>query len=286
MVYAEGEEIMRSRPFATILKDFPLLPYYCDLCWEKYQEASDLYPNKRLLRCKSCKNSYYCNKDCQKEAWNSFHKKECKYLGKSTDYWSKSIENRFVLRVLSRVRNGGDTAKETLPDGRIVQFHDLQSNIPEVKADKELYTVFKKVQKVLTEMMKEKCPSEEDLMELYGKIVVNCHQPYIDDKASYLGIFLNGSKVDHSCEPNAFWELDEKNTMVFKTTKEINGGFDAIRISYLTGSNLRLSKKERHVMLRQRFLFECTCNKCLNDNGDQETSKPECMDMPAIGVAS
>ena len=86
------------------LKDFPLLPYYCDLCWEKYQESSsDLYPNKRLLRCKSCKNSYYCNKDCQKEAWNSFHKKECKYLGKSTDYWSKSIENRFVLRVLSRV---------------------------------------------------------------------------------------------------------------------------------------------------------------------------------------
>ena len=60
-----------------------------------------------------------------------------------------------------------------------MQFHDLQSNIPEVKADKELYTVFKKVQKVLTEMMKEKCPSEEDLMELYGKIVVNCHQPYI-----------------------------------------------------------------------------------------------------------
>ena len=57
-----------------------------------------------------------------------------------------------------------------------MQFHDLQSNIPEVKADKELYTVFKKVQKVLTEMMKEKCPSEEDLMELYGKIVVNCHQ--------------------------------------------------------------------------------------------------------------
>ena len=86
-----------------LVKDFPLLPYYCDLCWEKYQEASDLYPNKRLLRCKSCKNSYYCNKDCQKEAWNSFHKKECKYLGKSTDYWSKSIENRFVLRVLSRV---------------------------------------------------------------------------------------------------------------------------------------------------------------------------------------
>ena len=92
--------------------------------------------------------------------------------------------------------------------------------------------------------------------------------------------------MDHSCEPNAFWELDEKNTMVFKTTKEINGGFDAIRISYLTGSNLRLSKKERNVMLRQRFLFECTCNKCLNDNGDQEKSKPECMDMPAIGVAS
>ena len=92
--------------------------------------------------------------------------------------------------------------------------------------------------------------------------------------------------MDHSCEPNAFWELDEKNTMVFKTTKEINGEFDAIRISYLTGSNLRLSKKERNVMLRQRFLFECTCNKCLNDNGDQEKSKPECMDMPAIGVAS
>ena len=72
-----------------------------------------------------------------------------------------------------------------------MQFHDLQSNIPEVKADKELYTVFKKVQKVLTEMMKEKCPSEEDLMELYGKIVVNCHQPYIDDKgAKYLFVFL------------------------------------------------------------------------------------------------
>ena len=116
---------------------------------------------------------------------------------------------------------------------------------------------------------------------------MNCHQPYIDDQASYLGIFLNGSKVDHSCEPNAFWELEEKNTMVFKTTKEIKGGFDDIRISYLAGSQLRLSKKERNVLLRQRFLFECECPKCLN-NVDQieKSKKTECVDRPEIGVVS
>ena len=102
--------------------------------------------------------------------WNYFEKCRQKLF---------SAPQNIKRLVKPQVRNGGDTAKETLPDGRIVQFHDLQSNIPEVKADKELYTVFKKVQKVLTEMMKEKCPSEEDLMELYGKIVVNCHQPYI-----------------------------------------------------------------------------------------------------------
>ena len=259
MKYTDGSEIMRSKPFATILMEYNSLPFYCDWCWNNCEQG----PKKRRFRCKECKIYYYCNEKCQKEAWFAYHKKECKYLRKSpSEEWISSVENRLVLRVLARIRNGGEEAFEELPDGRLVYFRDLQTNTEEVIANEELYTVFNRILRNLRDMMKSKCPSEQELLEIYGRIVTNSHQPYINPQASYLGIFLCGSKVDHSCEPNAIWELDG-NMQVFKTITDVES-FEDIRISYLTNMNLDLPQDQRQILLRERFLFDCTCFKCAN----------------------
>ena len=71
MVYNRGEEIFRCQPYAFIIL-FSLRKYLCDFCL-KYCED----PNN-LKKCSSCKMVYYCSKNCQGNAWLSYHSQECK----------------------------------------------------------------------------------------------------------------------------------------------------------------------------------------------------------------
>jgi hypothetical protein len=46
-------------------------------CAQCYKRGSDTGPN-RLLMCTQCKDTYYCDKDCQRKHWKTAHKAVCK----------------------------------------------------------------------------------------------------------------------------------------------------------------------------------------------------------------
>ena len=76
MAYKRGEEVFRDpKPFIYFVD-----PKYCKVVCDWCLKMCD---NEGILKaCTRCKWVYYCDQTCQKEAWNSHHKSECKYLQK------------------------------------------------------------------------------------------------------------------------------------------------------------------------------------------------------------
>ena len=74
MAYKRGQEVLRdSKPFSYVVFQ-KYRKIVCDCCLKKYK-------NEGILKaCAKCKWVYYCDQTCQKDAWKSHHKVECKYL--------------------------------------------------------------------------------------------------------------------------------------------------------------------------------------------------------------
>ncbi|KAK3942304.1 hypothetical protein QBC46DRAFT_380520 [Diplogelasinospora grovesii] len=54
----------------------------CDSCGKPADETNEKSGNGKvgLLKCTGCGGVRYCNKDCQVEAWNNWHKGDCKVI--------------------------------------------------------------------------------------------------------------------------------------------------------------------------------------------------------------
>ena len=64
MTYQRGQEIMRCKPFTYTVCDNNVSSV-CDNCLEE-----NFYT---LQKCTRCHVVYYCNKNCQKIAWENHH---------------------------------------------------------------------------------------------------------------------------------------------------------------------------------------------------------------------
>ena len=95
MAYERGQEVFRSQPFAYVIDTF-YLQEVCDFCIKYKKEENE---NFSLKRCTACKVVYYCSSKCQKKAWKSHHKLECRYfnnipiaINSSSRYFTHSVE--------------------------------------------------------------------------------------------------------------------------------------------------------------------------------------------------
>ncbi|GFQ98685.1 SET and MYND domain-containing protein 5 [Trichonephila clavata] len=93
------------------------------------------------------------------------------------------------------------------------------------------------------------------------------------------GLFLNNegsglyplqSSCNHSCVPNAEATFPYNNfTLVMEAIKEIQPGEEII-VCYLDECNRKRSRHSRIKLLRENYLFSCTCPKCESQIGDED----------------
>lgn len=100
----------------------------------------------------------------------------------------------------------------------------------------------------------------------------------------YVGTFLNNEGsglyrlercINHSCVPNAeitFPQGDFTLTLVTKTT--ISPG-EEICISYIDDCQLERSRHSRNKHLREYYLFECQCEKCIQQADDPDITSDD-----------
>ncbi|NBO71611.1 SET domain-containing protein-lysine N-methyltransferase [bacterium] len=79
----------------------------------------------------------------------------------------------------------------------------------------------------------------------------NCPQPS--------AMLSEGTLLNHSCDNNVDFYVDNNGYFIFKTNRDVNEG-DELCDSYLYNNT---SKKKRKSDLLYQYGFECQCNKCL-----------------------
>ncbi|XP_051506154.1 histone-lysine N-trimethyltransferase SMYD5 [Myxocyprinus asiaticus] len=90
------------------------------------------------------------------------------------------------------------------------------------------------------------------------------------------GLFLLQSSCNHSCVPNAEASFPDNNNLLhLSALSDISPG-EEICISYLDCCQRDRSRHSRHKILRENYLFICSCQKCMSQMNDADmTSEDE-----------
>ncbi|TNM98962.1 histone-lysine N-trimethyltransferase SMYD5 [Takifugu flavidus] len=89
------------------------------------------------------------------------------------------------------------------------------------------------------------------------------------------GLFLLQSSCNHSCIPNAEVSFPNNNFLLqLSTLSDISPG-EEICISYLDCCQRERSRHSRHKILRENYLFVCSCIKCVSQTDELDVTSEE-----------
>ena len=135
--FQRGEEVLRSKPFSYIV-DFDVRNQICDFCLKESK------PPIKFKNCSGCKCVYYCNSECQRNSWNSHHKRECVYLKNAPPIVLKSEALFLLVRIILKLqKGGGDKEFVELPNQNKRYFSDLVSHKEDIQNHAENIKIFK-----------------------------------------------------------------------------------------------------------------------------------------------
>ncbi|GAB6023404.1 hypothetical protein CHUAL_008193 [Chamberlinius hualienensis] len=258
----KGDLIASSKPFAYVLKS-ELNGYRCDYC---------LLRRHDLKKCTGCNFVHFCDKPCQKSAWAD-HKLECSSL--------KNVYPRIppphvmlIARIIRKIKRRGKEISEQV--GNISRkFEDLKSHSEEIRGDRNRLEAFIAASFVLSKFLDEsELPSQKDLLEIFGKVVIN--SVCIMDECNEIGagLYLGPSVFDHSCNPNVAF-LFSGSTLLVRSLQdfpkfEINQMF----VNYV---DLAAVTETRRSQLKEQYYFTCQCDKCADKHSDDLMLSVRCI---------
>ncbi|XP_075868140.1 protein-lysine N-trimethyltransferase SMYD5 [Nelusetta ayraudi] len=89
------------------------------------------------------------------------------------------------------------------------------------------------------------------------------------------GLFLLQSSCNHSCTPNAEVSFPDNNFLLqLAALGDISAG-EEICISYLDCCQRNRSRHSRHKILRENYLFVCSCLKCASQSDELDVTSEE-----------
>lgn len=88
---------------------------------------------------------------------------------------------------------------------------------------------------------------------------LTCNEFQIGQTGNRL-LYLEASKINHSCAPNATWKMGERGELTVTSSRVIAQG-EEIMINYSTGLEVYPGRIRRNHLLRG-LLFYCHCERC------------------------
>ncbi|XP_015176483.1 PREDICTED: histone-lysine N-methyltransferase SMYD3 isoform X2 [Polistes dominula] len=248
-ILKKGTSILTSKPFSFALSS-KQRTNRCDNCLK----------SGKLFKCSVCQYVYYCNRNCQKEAW-SIHKIECPNLKKISP---KIIPDaaRLMARIIIKLHQGGGEEMGYYTEKKYRKFKDLMSHYTDIKNDAKRMEHFISLCAVLFAFLENiPLPNSAELMGIYGRICINSFDILdLDMNSIGVGIYLAPSVIDHSCKPNAI-AVFEGTTIIIRTLEDLPClNWSQIRISYIDILN---STKDRREELKKSYYFLCDCQRCI-----------------------
>ncbi|KAI8793254.1 SET and MYND domain-containing protein 5 [Biomphalaria glabrata] len=121
----------------------------------------------------------------------------------------------------------------------------------------------------------EKKQLDELITQLYDQLD-EVSGEFLDCEGSAL--YLLQSSCNHSCSPNAEVTFPNGNhTLAMVALQDISPE-EEITISYLSCCDLTRSRHSRQKILKENYLFTCTCEKCLSEADDASVTSEEDID--------
>jgi len=172
----------------------------------------------------------------------------------------------------------GTFTKDPIPSNTIILREKIH-NIPDKKNEEYRYKLIKYLLTFQKNDFLKMVPLQiEPHIDLnYSELRKN-HQKHLPDltedemKLYYLkikhnifgfgnnpGILFYGTRMNHSCHPNVTY-FKFRNYMIFKTTRPVSMDSEILD-SYIDSS---LPRDERQSILKQRYGFQCGCEKCIS----------------------
>jgi len=286
-----GEVFLEETPYLAVLAD-KHKGQRCDCCF-KSPETSNI---KAVRPCSRCKFIFYCGKDCQKRDWK-LHKNEClrittmdpNLVGKLVNQLTRTMARAIDLDVMGESQKKSDYYKRS--------FWDLESHAEEIKQDPERMHKVDTVIDVLEYFMKTPDPTlmlrytRDNIIEMYGRLSMNLHgatdQLSDGDEETGNCLYLDTSRLDHSCQPNAaiYFVGTKAKTFILESGKNErpdfirNSGLSYLRIAYNVGEIVRQTPAaDRRAALKKKYFFDCDCGDCTcKDDATHFTARcPKC----------
>ncbi|KAI2809515.1 hypothetical protein BLOT_000664 [Blomia tropicalis] len=285
-----GELILNERPYSTVLnKEF--LRQKCSNC---YRELSF-----KLHPCSYCTEVLFCDSNCAKKAYDSFHRYECRMLSMLFDISHSS--SLHVFRMISRIGpiQAYDLERSLLKTYSVDKFLcDIdQNNSKELKhfCMYKMYTLLldhdekhelaENVQHTLNAIeiavmldlvhnYRHQRSDHKFLLDFIVMVMVDLRRigynvfgwQQFDSDWSLMGNIANslcliGSLINHSCVPNTQWGFSKNGIIQFVTNRTIEAGQE-ITISYGTYQTMDYEKRLRRL---GQYHFQCNCNACFDN---------------------
>lgn len=80
-----------------------------------------------------------------------------------------------------------------------------------------------------------------------------------------VGVFVSAALLNHSCDPNCAWAIDQHGFLTVTTRCAVLAG-DQLTISYIESNNT-MTLQARRARLQNDFFFVCRCRRCKEEEG-------------------
>ncbi|KAL4914717.1 hypothetical protein BDW62DRAFT_189911 [Aspergillus aurantiobrunneus] len=259
-----GDDVLHiESPFVAVL-DTERLEDTCSGCFGKRQLESD--PEVKIVpkACTGCQVVKYCDKMCQAKDWRLGHGLECS-IYKNLKPKILPINARAVLRMVLRA----EAKKNAYTHEELDLFQTLETHIREIcennSAQFERITLSSKAVKEYsgTQM-------EEEVISAFGaKLDLNAFN-LTNSVYDRIGLYLHpyAALINHKCGCNAVMGFDGPELYI-KAIRPIAKD-EQVFISYVDAT---YPPSMRRKQMRERYFFDCFCNKCRFDNENPDSSE-------------
>ncbi|XP_051508652.1 histone-lysine N-methyltransferase SMYD1b isoform X2 [Myxocyprinus asiaticus] len=243
-----GDVLFSEAPFSSVVFDSHAASV-CHCCFRRQE---------KLQRCGQCRFAQYCDKTCQRAAWEE-HKQEC---GAIKSYGKAPNENvRLAARIMWRIDKEGSVVS----DMQLVTLDELEDHVCDM-SEEDLRDFKVDIHNFLDFWPRSSKPHTVDsISHILG--VINCNGFMVSDQrglqAVGVGLFPNLCLVNHECWPNCTVILNN-GKIELRVLSKISPG-EEVTVSYVDYLNL---SEDRRRLLKQQYYFDCTCEHCTNKTKD------------------
>ncbi|KAJ1962619.1 hypothetical protein GGI12_002546 [Dipsacomyces acuminosporus] len=310
--FDRGTHVFEETPFAWYPRwDTVSARYHagsdfeCQLCAREIDQSSGRSSRLRPAKCSRC-SVRFCSVLCKNEAESRFHRIECPknnphfvHLANAClkDMWGAPMgAARAIERVLLEFERGTEQGK--LAWESLKAFATVRADVMDKARNGAAWFLLEhereqQWENVYDLMKKALCPPPAECgLQAFDKIpkkILNelfSYNEWLNLIGKYSlndqngGFYLLQSCLNHSCDPNCVCvhPNDGKYRATIKTLRPIKAG-EEMTITYV---NPRDGFAARQKELRDWYMFECKCDRCLKEQ--QGAKESQTQDAPAVSL--